>query len=337
MPNPTVDVSRETSQAPAAPAASPVAAAPAASPVATAPINQVPLTASAKTVTLDTVVDAMHALRMGSASSDLITAALADITDAAHPSVKSPQWLGELWSGIPYTREIVPTMTQKTLTGRKAIGWRWTTKPKVDTYTGNKTEIPTNTPVTEPVEVTAERIAGGHDIDRSYFDFNDQGFIRSYFEAMAESYALLTDDKAAQFLVTESAANKGAKQTTLLRAAAKARQMIKTTARIEASTYLVHPNDLFDLLAVTQLDAPAYLKLVGVDPSQFVSSTLVPAGSVIAYAKPAVEFYELGSSPIRVEAEHISHGGRDAALFGYWAALVTNTNGLVQVPFGATP
>lgn len=320
------NVPRETS------APAPITAAP-----ATAPITTAPITAAVEAVTLDTVVSALHTIRTGAPRTDLITAALADITDAAHPSVQSPQWLGELWSGIAYTREIVPTMTHKTLTGRKATGWRWSTKPAVAEYSGNKAEIPTNTPVTSPVEITAQRIAGGHDIDRAYFDFNDQEFIRSYFAAMADSYAMLTDDKAAEFLVSESATNKGAKQATLLRAAAKARQMIKTTARIEATTYLVNPNDLFDLLAISQLDAPAYLKLIGVDPAQFVSSTAVAAGTVVAYAKPAVEFYELGSSPIRVEAEHISHGGRDAALFGYWAALVTNSSGLVQVPFGATP
>lgn len=290
---------------------------------------------AAPAVTFSSVVDTLLGVREGRERDAMMTAALADITKSAHPHVSSPGWLGELWSGVSYTREIVPTMTSKQLTGRKATGWRWTTRPTVDDYLGDKAEIPTNTPVTEAVELTAKRIAGGHDIDRAYFDFNDREFIASYFRAMAESYAMVTDDRAAEFLVTEAAKNIGDTQSDLLRAAAKARQLVKRGTRTEATTYLVNPDDMFELLDVTTMDNPAYLELIGVDPSKFITSDLAPAGSVIAYAKPAVEWYELGSSPIRVEAEHLARGGRDAALFGYWAAFVTNPAGLVTVPFGA--
>ena len=290
---------------------------------------------AAPAVTFSSVVDTLLGVREGRERDAMMTAALADITQSAHPHVASPAWLGELWSGVSYTREIIPTMTSRQLTGRKATGWRWTTRPTVDDYLGDKTEIPTNTPVTEAVELTAKRIAGGHDIDRAYFDFNDREFIESYFRAMTESYAMVTDDRAAEFLVTEAAENIGDTQADLLRAAAKARQLVKRGTRTEATTYLVNPDDMFELLDVTTMDNPAYLELIGVDPSKFITSDLAPAGSVIAYAKPAVEWYELGSSPIRVEAEHLARGGRDAALFGYWAAFVTNPAGLVTVPFGA--
>lgn len=290
---------------------------------------------AAPTVTFSSVVDTLLGVREGRDRDATMTAALADITKSAHPHVSSPGWLGELWSGVSYSREIIPTMTSRQLTGRKATGWRWTTRPTVDDYLGDKTEIPTNTPVTEAVELTAQRIAGGHDIDRAYFDFNDREFIESYFRAMTESYAMVTDDRAAEFLVTEAAENIGDTQADLLRAAAKARQLVKRGTRTEATTYLVNPDDMFELLDVTTMDNPAYLELIGVDPSKFITSDLAPAGSVVAYAKPAVEWYELGSSPIRVEAEHLARGGRDAALFGYWTAFVTNPAGLVTVPFGA--
>ena len=290
---------------------------------------------AAPAVTFSSVVDTLLGVREGRERDAMMTAALADITKSAHPHVSSPGWLGELWSGVAYTREIIPTMTSRQLTGRKATGWRWTTRPTVDDYAGDKAEIPTNTPVTEAVELTARRIAGGHDIDRAYFDFNDREFIESYFRAMTESYAMVTDDRAAEFLVTEAAENIGDAQPDLLRAAAKARQIVKRGTRTEATTYLVNPDDMFELLDVTTMDNPAYLELIGVDPSKFITSDLAPAGSVVAYAKPAVEWYELGSSPIRVEAEHLARGGRDAALFGYWAAFVTNPAGLVTVPFGA--
>lgn len=290
---------------------------------------------SAPAVTFSSVVDTLLGVREGRERDAMMTAALADITKSAHPHVSSPGWLGELWNGVSYSREIIPTMTSRQLTGRKATGWRWTTRPTVDDYAGDKAEIPTNTPVTEAVELTARRIAGGHDIDRAYFDFNDREFIESYFRAMTESYAMVTDDRAAEFIVTEAAENLGDAQPDLLRAAAKARQIVKRGTRTEATTYLVNPDDMFELLDVTTMDNPAYLELIGVDPAKFITSDLAPAGSVVAYAKPAVEWYELGSSPIRVEAEHLARGGRDAALFGYWTAFVTNPAGLVTVPFGA--
>ena len=53
---------------------------------------------------------------------------------------------------------------------------------------------------------------------------------------------------------------------------------------------------------------------------------------MIAYAKPAMTFFELSGSPIRVQAEHIAKGGRDAALFGYYATLLNDQRGVVEVP-----
>ena len=47
----------------------------------------------------------------------------------------------------------------------------------------------------------------------------------------------------------------------------------------------------------------------------------------------AATFYELSGSPLRVEAEHIAKGGRDAALFGYTAKLLNRKEGLVKVHF----
>ena len=310
-------------------------------PVATAPIPAaapVGLTAArtrTPEITFASVVDALLGAREGAPRNELMTAALDDITRSAHPGVASSAWLGELWGGIAYKREIVPTMTPKRLTSMRGTGWRWVTKPTVDDYDGDKAEIPTNTPVTEAVTLTPLRLAGGHDIDRAYFDFNDREFLASYFGAMTESYAIVSDERAAEFLVTEAGNNVGDAQSDLLRAAAKARQLIKGARAGEATSFLVNPEDMFALMDLTALDNPAYLELLGVDPAKFITSDAVPAGSVIAYAKPAVEFHELGSAPIRVEAEHIALGGRDAAVFGYYVPFVANPAGIVEVPFGA--
>lgn len=285
-------------------------------------------------LTFSQAVETISAMRTGTASPDM-TAALADITRSANPAISAPQWLGELWEGAEYTREIIPTMSNKPLTALKAVGWRWVNKPEIEDYLGDKTEIPTNEVSTEPVETTAHRMAVGHDIDRAYFDFNETEFLNGFFRARVVDYAVKSDAKAAQFL--NASAGTGttvAREPDLLHAAARARLVIKRQVRVEPSAYLVHPNSLFGLFEITQLDNPAYLDLLGVKPDRFIATDLVPEGEVVAYAKESVTWFELPGSPIRVDAERLDLGGRDSAVFAYWATLLNNQNGIVRVPFG---
>ena len=285
-------------------------------------------------LTFSQAVETIANMRTGTASPEL-TAALADITRSANPAVSAPQWLGELWEGSEYQREIIPTMTNKPLTKLKAVGWRWTQKPEIEDYAGDKTEIPTNEVATEPVETTANRMAVGHDIDRAYFDFNETEFLEGFFRARTIDYAMKSDAKAAAFLNTSaSTGTTVASEPDLLHAAARARLVVKRQVRVEPSAYLVHPNSLFGLFDITQLDNPAYLDLLGVKPERFIATDLVPENEVIAYAKESVTWFELPGSPIRVDAERIDLGGRDSAVFAYWATLLNNQSGIVRVPFG---
>ena len=285
-------------------------------------------------LTFSQAVETIANMRTGTASPEL-TAALADITRSANPAVSAPQWLGELWEGSEYQREIIPTMTIKPLTKLKAVGWRWTQKPEIEDYAGDKAEIPTNEVATEPVETTANRMAVGHDIDRAYFDFNETEFLEGFFRARTIDYAMKSDAKAAAFLNTSaSTGTTVASEPDLLHAAARARLVVKRQVRVEPSAYLVHPNSLFGLFDITQLDNPAYLDLLGVKPERFIATDLVPENEVIAYAKESVTWFELPGSPIRVDAERIDLGGRDSAVFAYWATLLNNQAGIVRVPFG---
>lgn len=267
-----------------------------------------------------------------------LTAALKDITYSGQPATRAPKWLGELWDGAAFTREIVPTMTPKTLTSLEVRGWRWKEKPKVDDWDGDKKAIPSNTASTEPIESKAKRLAAGWDFDRAYWDFNDTEFIRSFFEAAREDYAIKSDERAAQSIArwaTEESTLTATAQPDLLHAAAHARQLIKKSTRIEPTAFLVNPDDMFGLFDITMLDIPQFLELLGVDPKKFISTDLVPAGSLVSYVKPAVEFHELAGAPIRVSAQHIANGGIDEAIFGYWDALLINPRGIVSVPVGA--
>ena len=82
------------------------------------------------------------------------------------------------------------------------------------------------------------------------------------------------------------------------------------------------------------LDAPKFLDIIpGTDPTKWEASSLVPAGTMVLGSKPAATHYELPGSPLRVEAEHIAKGGRDAALFGYTAKMLNRPEALRKIQF----
>lgn len=261
-------------------------------------------------------------------------AALADITNSGMLNAVAPAWLGQLWAGVTYQRRLVPLVTNALLRDWKAVGYRWTTKPTVDKYAGDKADIPTNTPAIEAVEVEAERWAGGHDIDRKFFDFNDSEFLAAYWAAMAESYAYETDKALGEFLVKNATAIETAAPD-LIRAVATAAIEIDEAIHTPATFAVINPADLTSVLSLSQLDAPRFMDLTPVsDPSKWVTSEFVEKGSVLVGAKSAVTHFELAGSPLRAQAEHIAKGGFDAALFGYTAAMVNKAEGLRSIKFG---
>lgn len=284
---------------------------------------------------LDNVLDYFTAVA-NQRETDGIIAELTDITDAGMVGRNAPQWLGELWSGVVYERRIIPLISSARLTSRKAIGYRWTTKPKVAKYAGNKADIPSFPAAIEPVERDAERWAGGNDLDRAFWDFGETEFLSAYWRAMAESYAYETDADTAAFL-TDNATEYDTGATTPFQAITRAAIHIDNTLHTPATFAIINPADLSSVLEVSALDAPKYLDIAGniANPANWTTSDLVTPGTAVIGTKSAATFYELAGSPLRVEAEHIAKGGRDAALFGYTAHMVNKPEGLLKVEFAA--
>lgn len=287
------------------------------------------------------VVDTLTATRLGERSNEVF-AALADITQTATMDTQNAKWLGELWSGGEYERNVVPLVTNTQLTSPTVTGWRWTTEPVIQPYAGNKTEIPTGPVGFEKISTEASRLAFGNDIDRVHWDFGQTEIIEAWFRKLAESYARVTDEIVADFLSTNARAVTGAGAAgtpapDMLRAAAIGARRVKIDARTSASFVLVNPEDMLTLLDFSKLDSPEFLDVLGIAPTRWVSSEFVDPGTVLVGAKQAVQYSELGAVPIRVLAEHVSHGGRDGAVFGYHAELLTSDKGLVKVAFGTAP
>lgn len=280
----------------------------------------------------------------------VITAALADITSTGQTDTVSgpPAWSGELWSGLIHEPEFTPLLNSGELTNWKGEGWRWTTKPEMKDYAGDKTAIPSDPVGTEPSDYVAARMAVGHDIDRKFYDFPDSAFIESYVAACRESWSVKLDAKVRAYIGTSAVPVTGPDgadvgtdpdpvvMPTLLKAAARgARAVKRNTNGAKASFVVASDNDFDTLMDVTNDTLPVFLDLFGIDPRSFTSSPDVADGTVIVGTKQAATVRTLPGSPIRADAQHIANGGIDTAFFGYWAIEEHHTSGIVSVQFAA--
>lgn len=268
-------------------------------------------------------------------------AALEDITFDGVGSVgvntAQPQWLGELWLGKSYQRKYTALIGSGVLTGLTMEAWKWNAKPAVAAWTGNKTAVPSNEPSTTPVTITAQRWAGAHDWAREFRDFGRTDVIESALRLMTESYAKVTDAACLDGLLAGATDVVAGSATTQV---AWNRIMDGIEAVIETATptFAVVAQDLYrELVMTTSNDSLAYLNAsLGLESGtaagfQIIPSADLEAGNVLVGAREAATHYELGGSPIRVEAEAISVGGFDLGLFGYSATHVGTPAGLALV------
>jgi len=268
-------------------------------------------------------------------------AALSDIEFDSEGSVgintAQPQWLGELWTGRTYERKYIPLISSGTMTALTMQAWRWVTKPEVDVWTGNKTAVPSNVPVTESFEVTGVRYAGAHDYAREFRDFGRTDVIESAVRGMVESYAKVTDLATIDALILGATPVVAGSATTQL---AWNRIIDGVEAIIDTAvpTFAVVAKDLYrELLLTPKNEALEYLTAaMGLESGTAAGFSVVPsdqlsAGTVLVGAREAATSFELAGSPIRAEATDMVLGGFDIGIFGYHAAAVTNADALVLV------
>jgi hypothetical protein len=122
-------------------------------------------------------------------------------------------------------------------------------------------------------------------------------------------------------------------QDSLLKAVAVAVRSLKRRRVGNATWVFVNDDDYFTLFSITQLDVPAFLKLLGVEPENIRSSEDIPEGTVLAGVRQAATVRTLPGSPIRVEAQNLTQGGIDEAFFGYWAIEEHHKEGIAKATF----
>lgn len=283
-----------------------------------------------------------------------LTAALSDVVVGGPTGIgattTTPAWLGELWSGRAFSRRFVPLTNHGDLTSMRVAGWRWVTKPAMADYAGDKAAIPSGPVSVEPDDAVAERCAGGWDVDRAFFDFPNEGFVESFFRALTESYARLSDARCGQAIYDAAAANVTTPGPVPADVNPGMAAIVDGALGIldeGLPSYAILSNDLYrDALLTRSDDTLAYLNAsLGLEDGTVGSFRVIPGGTLFAPgvsaaivgAREALTFYELGETPIRVEAERVDRGGRDLAVFGYTASIVNDGDAttLVVVDDGA--
>jgi hypothetical protein len=285
-----------------------------------------------------------------------LEAALADVVPGDILGVEQPQYVGQLWAGVPYERRFIPLFDHADLTSFTIKGWQWADgkRPEVALYEGNKADIPSNDVETIEASGVLQRIAGGHDIDRKFKDFSNAEFWAAYFAAMAESYARVSDRYIRdQAKAIPTAANGGRVHLTnaampsgvpkaLALVTKGALKLLNGDLEVMPTFALVTASYFEELMYTPQEQVLAYLSTsLGLGGGEVSGFKLVPVpdgsltvggwvGQVLVGHRSALTVHELPGSPIRVEAEAISKGGIDEALFGYVGHMLENAKGLVS-------
>jgi hypothetical protein len=324
--------------------------------------------AAKKGPSFHTMMAALEAVQGGRATPEIVTlleeqsgasvatlfAALNDVKfDAAVSNLGAvtmqPQWIGELWDGVEYMTTFTDLFGHDTLTSMKINGWEWTVKPEGDEWLGNKTAIPSNTPAGAPYTTNARRWAMGHDIAREYIDFPNAspGFMEAYYRAGAESYKRWVDEQIVAAGVKLAATRVEADNPAGLAIGAGFSALIDGAAEVISagaipSFALVETQLWKGMMKTPAKDVLGYLSAaLGLKDGQLAGFTIRPTpkldlGNVLVGAREAVTVYELGETPIRVEAPDMVKGGLDTGLFGY-AGLVTHKADALQLVTPYTP
>lgn len=277
--------------------------------------------------------------------------AMANINDAGPAGatigqdIRQPAYIGQLWARRKYQRRFWDLCGTAPLESFEINGWKFVEgkEPTVAAYAGNGAEIPSNAVDTEPVKETARRIAGGHDIDRRFVDFPDQGFWEAYFEAMLESYLRVSDLDALAALVSKATVvAPGAVPAEVAPGlAAIVDGALGVIATENTPSFAVVSAELWrDIVLTGKNEVLGYLTAAfGLEEGGLEGFKIKPgpvgAGKVLVGAKEARTMYELPGSPIRVEGLIPSKGQIEPALYGYIGDVTHNAKALSLVTVAA--
>jgi hypothetical protein len=255
-------------------------------------------------------------------------------------------WIGHVWEGNAFERIIIPQMAHGDLTKLTWTGWKWNVKPAMATWAGNKAAITSNSPTATATTGSAQRYAGGHDLAREFYDFNETEAIEAYAAAMVESYAQLSDKYALAQVYAQSVTNGATvKDTYPTDVPAVIGKIVQGALKVISAgkgipTVAVLPLALYATYVMTMRDAT--LEFLGtaasLESGTLAGLTVIPdpyavlaADEVLVWAKPAARALELPGSPVRVNALDLVNGGVDNAFFGYIGVDIQRPEAIVRI------
>lgn len=269
-----------------------------------------------------------------------------DGTGGLAPAMAQPAWIGEVWTALTYTQQVLPLFAHKDLTSLKFAGFKFGVKPDGGDWAGNKAAILSNTPTVIPVTGDAIRWAAGHDIAREFVDFPIPGFFEAYAAAISEAYARWADNKVAAAAVAGATALAADALTTLPGGTANigsaASAVIDGAVALSATGTLPNfallaPNLYKQLLKTPNNNVLGYLSAaLGLTEGDLAGFTIRPSasiatGKVLVGATQAVTVWELPGAPVRIDALDLARGGVDKAAFGYLGVNVNDATALQLV------
>ncbi len=248
-------------------------------------------------------------------------------------------WIGHIWEGEANERTIVPLLDSAPLTKLTWNGWKWNAKPTMASWAGNKVDVPSAAVTATAVSFSADRFAGGHDLAREFYDFNETEAIEAYAQAMVESYVGLSDNYTMDKLIAgatplEAATYPSGVPDAIGKIVQGALAVI--TAKGNPSFAVLSP-ELFADYAYTMRDKTLEFlgTSAGLKEGQLAGLKVVPdptgslaADEVLVGARKAATVRELAGSPIRVNALDLVHGGVDSAFFAYIGVQINRPTAL---------
>lgn len=324
-------------------------------------------TAAPAKVDLRTLYAAMAEVKAGNQGEALtLLAALSDIKisgTGALPAagVIRDNWVGQLWDGKSYERKFINLGTLGTdisAGGKNGFKIHRGTKAAPKTmlggdWAGNKTEVPTGSAWTETFKSSLDRFAFAADIAREFYDLpGGTEVIEAFLALIVEDYALWSDLKAlGKFL--EVAGTPVAPKTYPTEFSGSLGQLVQGILAVnkkDTASFAIVNDAAYEELMYTPKDLiPEYIdftfntegtgtadsgKVVVVNASEEYAAEVgfpVNSPAVLVGARPAIQFDEVGSTPINIDALEIARGGVDRAVHGYVQTFVVNPSSLVLV------
>ena len=284
--------------------------------------------------------------------------------------VNPPAWVGRLWQGKRYVRKFIDLATHVygpiDLGGQTGYTFGDTSGLVKKRTTGEKTELPTGSTTTGKRNSTRDSYGYAADIAQEWAYLNGGAEVmQQFWQAVADSYAKVTDIDARDTLIRVAMNGDGA---ALSRRVAPATLPTGTPANsayypgvvqliqaIEAvsdadddpawaivnpvlwSQLIYTPKDLlpeFITLSVTPGSGQASVDgkvVVKKAPQAAFPGTKATDPQVAAGAKAAVEFKELGETPIQIDAVNVAKFGLDRSIVGFLETFVVRPESTVFI------